>query len=204
MLKASSSSIFIDVHTNATEVRDKEQAPFFYLAPISTVTSSSDVEDDEAGPSSTELPTTPIRPTPSALQRTESNTTFLSRLSDRLRRSFHLTSNKQSVKFLASDEVAVSEDLKTSLLHESRDETFTSYANIKIVNYNESYDSIELVRQILQRNRSSEIKRLLRKANWPMGHKTRANLWQEICKFNNPDFNAYKNSYESEGLEQLA
>ncbi|VDK66582.1 unnamed protein product, partial [Onchocerca ochengi] len=191
-------------HTNATEVRDKEQAPLFYLAPISTVISLSDVEDDEAGPSSTELPTTSIQPTPSALQRTESNTTFLSRLNDRLRRSFHLPSNKQSAKFLASDEVAVSEDLKPSLLHESRDETFTSYANIKIVNYVKSYDSIELVRQILQRNRSVEIKRLLRKTNWPIGHKTRANLWQEICKLNNSDFNAYKNIYESEELEQLS
>uniref|UniRef100_A0A2K6VY46 TLDc domain-containing protein n=1 Tax=Onchocerca volvulus TaxID=6282 RepID=A0A2K6VY46_ONCVO len=193
-----------DAHTNATEVRDKEQAPLFYLAPKSTAISLSDVEDDEAGPSSTELPTTSIQPTPSALQRTESNTTFLSRLNDRLRRSFHLPSNKQSAKFLASDEVAVSEDLKPSLLHESRDETFTSYANIKIVNYVKSYDSIELVRQILQRNRSVEIKRLLRKTNWPIGHKTRANLWQEICKLNNSDFNAYKNSYESEELEQLS
>ncbi|MCP9256828.1 hypothetical protein DINM_000056 [Dirofilaria immitis] len=193
----------LDAHTNAAEIRDKEQASFFSLPPVSTMTSLSDAEDNEAGPSNIELPTTLIQPT--LLQRTESNTSFLSRLNDRLRRSFHLPSNKreQLVKFLISDEVAVNEDLEPSLLHESCDETFTSYASIKIVNYDESYYNIELVRQILQRNRSNEIKRLLRKTNWPVGHKTRANLWQEICKLNNPDFNAYKGSYESEGLRHL-
>ncbi|KAM3729090.1 GTPase-activating protein skywalker [Dirofilaria immitis] len=201
--KSSNKRKMTDAHTNAAEIRDKEQASFFSLPPVSTMTSLSDAEDNEAGPSNIELPTTLIQPT--LLQRTESNTSFLSRLNDRLRRSFHLPSNKreQLVKFLISDEVAVNEDLEPSLLHESCDETFTSYASIKIVNYDESYYNIELVRQILQRNRSNEIKRLLRKTNWPVGHKTRANLWQEICKLNNPDFNAYKGSYESEGLRHL-
>lgn len=47
-----------------------------------------------------------------------------------------------------------------------------------------------------------QIKKLLRKKNWPPGHKIRASLWQEICKLNNPDFNAYKASYESEVWEE--
>ncbi|VDM12100.1 unnamed protein product, partial [Wuchereria bancrofti] len=46
------------------------------------------------------------------------------------------------------------------------------------------------------------IKKVLRKTNWPIGHRIRANLWQEICKLNNPDFNAYKVSYESDGWEE--
>lgn len=47
-----------------------------------------------------------------------------------------------------------------------------------------------------------QIKKLLRETNWPVGHRIRANLWQEICKLNNPDFNAYKGSYKSEGWEE--
>ncbi|VDO48537.1 unnamed protein product, partial [Brugia timori] len=160
------------------------------------MTSLPDVEDDGAGPSSIELPTTPITLTPLVLQRTESSTSFLSRLSGRLRRSLHLPSNKreQFVKFLRD---------QTSLhIAFCLQETFTNYARIIIVNYDESYGSIKLIRQILHRNRPDEIKKMLRKTNWPIGHRIRANLWQEICKLNNPDFNAHKVSYESDGWEE--
>nr|CDP95451.1 BMA-TBC-7, isoform c [Brugia malayi] len=193
-----------DAHTTAEEVRDKEQASFFSLPTTSAMTSLPDVEDDGAGPSSIELPTTPITLTPLVLQRTESSTSFLSRLSGRLRRSLHLPLNKreQFVKFLRGDEVAVCEEVRQSLFHESREETFTNYARIIIVNYDESYGSIKLIRQILHRNRPDEIKKMLRKTNWPIGHRIRANLWQEICKLNNPDFNAHKVSYESDGWEE--
>ncbi|CAG9536492.1 unnamed protein product [Cercopithifilaria johnstoni] len=192
-----------DAHITAIGVRDKEQASFLLLPTISTMTSLPDVEYDETGPSSIELSTTPIPPISSALQRTESST-FFSRLSGRLRRSLHLLSNKRErpVKFLAGNEVEVNEDVRPSLLHENGEETFTNYASIKIVNYDESNGDIKLVRQILHRNRSDEIKKLLRKKNWPVGHRIRANLWQEICKLNNPDFNAHKGSYESEAQEE--
>lgn len=88
-----------------------------------------DVEDDEAGPSSTELSTTLLPPTSSTLQRTESNTSFLSRLNRRLRRSLHLSSNKreQSLKFLAGDEVAVNENVRPQSLYESREVWFLLY-----------------------------------------------------------------------------
>uniref|UniRef100_A0A0R3RPM2 Rab-GAP TBC domain-containing protein n=1 Tax=Elaeophora elaphi TaxID=1147741 RepID=A0A0R3RPM2_9BILA len=202
--KSTGTSNMADAHTTAAEVREKEQAPSFSLHTISTMTSLPDVEDDEAGPSSAELSPTPIPPVSSALQRTESNTSFLLRLSGRLRRSLHFPSNKreQSVKFLAGNEVAVKEDVKPPLLHESGEEAFTNHATIKIVNCDESYDEFKLIQQILRRNRPDEIKKLLRKRNWPLGHRVRANLWQEICKLNNPDFNAYKGSYESEAWEE--
>uniref|UniRef100_A0A1I7VP23 Rab-GAP TBC domain-containing protein n=1 Tax=Loa loa TaxID=7209 RepID=A0A1I7VP23_LOALO len=189
-----------DAHTTATEVSEKERTPSFPLRTISAMTSLPDVDDDEAGPSTIKHSITPVPRTPLVLQRTESNTSFLSRLSSRLRRSFHLPSNKreQFVKFLAGDEVAVNENAKPPLLHESGRETFTNYANIKIINDDESYGNIELIQQILRRNRPDEIKKLLRKTNWPVGHRIRADLWQEICKLNNPDFNAYRGSYQSE------
>ncbi|KAL3989285.1 TLD family protein [Acanthocheilonema viteae] len=200
--KSTSTEEMADAHATATEARDKEQAPFFTLPAISIMTSMADVEDGEAGLGRTELSTTSILPAP--LQCTESNRSFFSRLSGRLRRSLHFPSNKRkrSVKFIASNEVAVNENVRPLLLHESGEETFTDYASIKIVNYGESYGDIKLIRQILHRNKTDEIKKLLRKKNWPVGHGIRANLWQEICKINNPDFNAYKDSYESEAWEE--
>uniref|UniRef100_A0A183EQP6 Alpha-carbonic anhydrase domain-containing protein n=1 Tax=Gongylonema pulchrum TaxID=637853 RepID=A0A183EQP6_9BILA len=32
--------------------------------------------------------------------------------------------------------------------------------------------------------------------NWPLGHEIRADLWQEICRCGNPNFNAHKGSYD--------
>ncbi|VDK69760.1 unnamed protein product [Litomosoides sigmodontis] len=205
--KSANSRKMTDAHTSAaTEVRGKEQQASFFPQPaISTTASLPDVEveDDKTGPSSTEWSTAVISPMPSVLKRTGSNT-FFSRLSGRLRRSLYLPSSKRerSVTSLTDNEVGVNEAVTPLSFHESEEETFTNYARIKIVNHDESYDDIKLIQQILRRNRSDEIKKLLRKKNWSPGHRTRANLWQEICKLNNPDFNAYKASYESEAWEE--
>ncbi|VDN01762.1 unnamed protein product [Thelazia callipaeda] len=207
--KASSIKKMTDTTTsgNGSEVVDKDLEAFC-LAPTVSIKSSSP-DEDEAGPSSKQLSRPVIRRAPGAsgtqiLRRAESHSSFLARLSGRLRRSFHLSSSKreQTDKVTTSSDVASGETSTPILLFER---TFTGSANITIDNNDEAYSSIEVVQQVLRRNRSDEIKRLLRKTNWPVGHEVRANLWQAICRSNNADFDAYRGSYgpETYGWEEL-